>query len=298
MLSVQSANDTQDATSRSYIQKEVTALLAEANDIATTTKFNGQVLLDGTVGGTPNTLTATQIAQGEAVDYMTSQLPSYFVANDVTLTYMSVGQNFDGIVGGTVTNQAIANYPAAEATIRAFGDALASSVWSSWINGDTYAQQIADVNAITTTYNNNFPATNAVGGGGSSFTLHTGAYAGNTQSISIGNMKVANAVGTIDVTSQAAAENSIGTIDTALKTVVEQRATLGAAQNKLESTIRNISVTQVNVESAKSQIEDVDFAAESAKFAKFNIIAQSGSYSMSQANAQPQSVMRLLDSAG
>ncbi|WP_241761522.1 flagellin [Sulfurimonas gotlandica] len=111
-------------------------------------------------------------------------------------------------------------------------------------------------------------------------------------------MKVANAVGTIDVTSQAAAENSIGTIDTALKTVVEQRATLGAAQNKLESTIRNISVTQVNVESAKSQIEDVDFAAESAKFAKFNIIAQSGSYSMSQANAQPQSVMRLLDSAG
>lgn len=58
--------------------------------------------------------------------------------------------------------------------------------------------------------------------------------------------------------------------------------------------MRNISVTQVNVAAAESNIRDVDFAAESANFAKRNILAQSGSYAMSQANAIQQNVLRLL----
>ncbi|MFA5455761.1 MAG: flagellin, partial [Sulfurimonas sp.] len=64
--------------------------------------------------------------------------------------------------------------------------------------------------------------------------------------------------------------------------------------NQLESTIRNISVTQVNVTAAESNIRDVDFAAESANFSKHNILAQSGAYAMSQANAVQQNVLRLL----
>jgi len=83
-------------------------------------------------------------------------------------------------------------------------------------------------------------------------------------------------------------------MDDSIKAIDGLRATLGAAQNKLESTVRNISVTQVNVAAAESQIRDVDFAAESANFAKHNILAQSGSYAMSQANAVQQNVMRLL----
>ncbi len=72
------------------------------------------------------------------------------------------------------------------------------------------------------------------------------------------------------------------------------RANLGATQNQLQATIDNISVTQVNVKSAESQIRDVDFAAESANFNKYNLLAQSGSYAMSQANAVQQNVMKLL----
>jgi flagellin len=72
------------------------------------------------------------------------------------------------------------------------------------------------------------------------------------------------------------------------------RSDLGSTQNQLISTINNISVTQVNVKAAESQIRDVDFAAESANFSKFNILAQSGSYAMSQANAVQQNVLRLL----
>ncbi|HEX5329001.1 flagellin, partial [Sulfuricurvum sp.] len=72
------------------------------------------------------------------------------------------------------------------------------------------------------------------------------------------------------------------------------RSDLGSVQNQLVSTVSNISVTQVNVKAAESQIRDVDFAAESATFAKYNILAQSGSYAMSQANAVQQNVLRLL----
>jgi flagellin len=60
------------------------------------------------------------------------------------------------------------------------------------------------------------------------------------------------------------------------------------------STVNNISVTQVNVKAAESNIRDVDFAAESANFSKYNILAQAGSYAMSQANAVQQNVLRLL----
>jgi flagellin len=72
------------------------------------------------------------------------------------------------------------------------------------------------------------------------------------------------------------------------------RADLGSVQNQLIVTVNNISVTQVNVRAAESQIRDVDFAAESANFSKYNILAQSGSYAMSQANAVQQNVLRLL----
>ncbi|WP_066387274.1 flagellin B [Helicobacter himalayensis] len=72
------------------------------------------------------------------------------------------------------------------------------------------------------------------------------------------------------------------------------RADMGSAQIQLVATINNISVTQVNVKSAESQIRDVDFAAESATFSKHNVLAQSGSFAMAQANAVQQNVLRLL----
>jgi flagellin len=98
----------------------------------------------------------------------------------------------------------------------------------------------------------------------------------------------------IDVTNRNSAEIAVLMADSALKQLDSTRADLGSVQNQLESTIRNISVTQVNVTAAESQIRDVDFASESANFAKLNILAQSGSYAMSQANAVQQNVMRLL----
>jgi len=181
-LATQASNDTEDATSRGYIQKEVDGLLAEANDIATTTSYNGQHLLDKT------STTAT---------------------------------------AGT-------------------------------------------------------------------FVFHTGAYSGQTQSVSISDMSTSNTVTTSDVSTAAAAEATIAAMDATMKTVSDERAGLGASQNRLESNIRNISTTEVNIKAAESQIRDVDFAAESAKFSKYQIIAQAGSFAMSQANSVQQNVLRLL----
>ncbi|MCK4974518.1 MAG: hypothetical protein KAR81_04645 [Sulfurimonas sp.] len=112
-----------------------------------------------------------------------------------------------------------------------------------------------------------------------------------TKAVSLKDVSLKN---DLDVTTRAAAEISILMADSALKQLDSTRADLGSVQNQLESTIRNISVTQVNVTAAESQIRDVDFAKESANFAKLNILAQSGSYAMSQANAVQQNVMRLL----
>ncbi|PPB58184.1 flagellin B [Campylobacter hyointestinalis subsp. hyointestinalis] len=96
------------------------------------------------------------------------------------------------------------------------------------------------------------------------------------------------------VNSFAGAQAMIDIAESAQKTLDSIRADLGSVQNQLVSTINNISVTQVNVKSAESQIRDVDFAEESANFSKFNILAQSGSYAMSQANTVQQNVLRLL----
>ncbi|WP_336614317.1 flagellin [Campylobacter sp. RM12654] len=82
--------------------------------------------------------------------------------------------------------------------------------------------------------------------------------------------------------------------ETAQKALEAIRSDLGSVQNQLVSTVNNISVTQVNVKSAESNIRDVDFASESATFSKHQILAQSGVYAMSQANAVQQNVMRLL----
>ncbi|AQW88467.1 flagellin [Campylobacter pinnipediorum subsp. caledonicus] len=82
--------------------------------------------------------------------------------------------------------------------------------------------------------------------------------------------------------------------ESAQRTLDFIRSDLGSVQNQLVATVNNITVTQVNVKSAESQIRDVDFAAESANFSKYNILAQSGSYAMSQANSVQQNVLKLL----
>jgi len=130
------------------------------------------------------------------------------------------------------------------------------------------------------------------------FTFHVGAYANETTIASSADVTTATLFGNqiAGLSSQGSAEDLISMMDSALKAIDTLRSSLGASQNQLESTVRNISVAQVNVTAAESQMRDIDFAMESARFSKLNLLIQSGSYAMSQANALQQNILRLLQS--
>ncbi len=128
---------------------------------------------------------------------------------------------------------------------------------------------------------------------GSGFSSQSGLSQFATMKTSVGNsLGVKNE--TAGVTTLKGAMAVMDIAETATTNLDQIRADIGSVQNQLQVTINNITVTQVNVKAAESTIRDVDFAAESANFSKYNILAQSGSYAMSQANAVQQNVLKLL----
>lgn len=86
----------------------------------------------------------------------------------------------------------------------------------------------------------------------------------------------------------------ISAIDDAIAKVSDQRAALGAVQNRLEHTINNLTATNENLSDANSRIRDVDMAAEMMTFTKSNILSQAATSMLAQANAMPNSVLNLL----
>jgi len=96
------------------------------------------------------------------------------------------------------------------------------------------------------------------------------------------------------VTTLKGAQAMMNIAESAQKQLDSIRSDLGSTQNQLISTVDNISITQVNIAAAESQIRDLDFAAESANFTKLNILAQAGSYALSQANAVQKMILKLL----
>ncbi len=96
------------------------------------------------------------------------------------------------------------------------------------------------------------------------------------------------------VTTRTGAMMVMDIAESAMKLLDKIRADMGSVQQQLTVTINNISTTQVSVTAAESQIRDVDFAEESATFSKRNILAQSGSFAMAQANTGQQNVLKLL----
>ena len=133
---------------------------------------------------------------------------------------------------------------------------------------------------------------------GASFTFQIGANQGQTLTVTIGNMSGVSLLGAADKftlgKAGANADNMLGSIDKAIKTVSDQRATLGAVQNRLEHTINNLTATNENLSEANSRIRDVDMAEEMMTFTKSNILSQAATSMLAQANAMPNSVLNLL----
>lgn len=89
-------------------------------------------------------------------------------------------------------------------------------------------------------------------------------------------------------------ESAITTYNNAIEKVSKMRSKLGAIQNRLEHTIRNVDNTAENLTASKSRIEDLDMAKEMSEFTKLNILQQAGTSMLSQANQLPQTVLQLL----
>ena len=101
-------------------------------------------------------------------------------------------------------------------------------------------------------------------------------------------------VAAVDIGSQLGAQQAISIVDAAIQGIDSQRASLGAIQNRLESTISNLTNVAENVSAARSRIQDADFAAETASLTRNQILQQAGISVLAQANALPQQVLSLL----
>ncbi len=183
----------------------------------------------------------------------------------------------------------LAGYSSVTAYMSSEGSGFSSGSGYSVGSGKNYSASMSAANLVAVS--NNAALSNvynvSAGSGFSSqsglsqfATLKTSVVGVNNESAGVTTLKGAMAV--MDI-----AETAIANLD-------QIRADIGSVQNQLQVTINNITVTQVNVKAAESTIRDVDFAAESANFSKYNILAQSGSYAMSQANAVQQNVLKLL----
>ncbi len=98
----------------------------------------------------------------------------------------------------------------------------------------------------------------------------------------------------VSVMTNQSASKTITTVNDALTTISTQRAKLGAVQNRLEHTIKNLDTSQENLQASESRIRDVDMAKEMMNFTKNNILQQAAQSMLAQANQAPQGVLQLL----
>lgn len=314
-LATQSANGTYDnEVDRLNLQKEVTALKSEIDRIADSANFNGKKLLDGSLDSnvtTAFTAAADTAGRKSAVDATVKAQGKVTIGGtDKTLALeMSVGAKEDAKIGTdgklAITLTAAKSYSAAEiqdliknATLdagitdadeqKAIKSALANVTVSgkgvTAVTGDTALNLAAKTGTVTA-------AT------GEALTLQIGDTADkyNQMNVNVGDMH-SKALGIEDLTvaNPDGAAAAIQKIKDAINTVSSTRGDLGAIQNRLEHTQKNLSVMTENIQDAESTIRDTDVADEMMAYTKNNILIQSAQAMLAQANQVPQGVLQLL----
>jgi len=119
-------------------------------------------------------------------------------------------------------------------------------------------------------------------------------YIGTMTAASLGLVGAQGSLESVSISSPAQANRTVGILDAALQRVSKQRADLGAYQNRFEMASSGISIAAENLQAAESRIRDADMAAQMVDFVKNQILVQSGTAMLAQANQKPQSVLQLL----
>ena len=149
--------------------------------------------------------------------------------------------------------------------------------------------------ATTTEFNGEKPLNPAKAG--NALTFFIGATADKTNAMTVGQLQMTATALTVDkikVETTTLAFQAMKSVDAAIDRVSTYRATLGAAQNRLEHTVNNLKVTSENITSAESRIRDTDMAYEITAYTKNNILLQAAQSMLSQSNAMPQGVLSML----
>jgi flagellin len=157
------------------------------------------------------------------------------------------------------------------------------------------AKELDDIASKTT-----FNGTKLLNGSYSSMNFQVGSNAGETLTVSIGNMAASGAsslfgaTGAGNISSASSASAAISAVTSAIGTVSTERAKLGAVQNRLEHKINNLNATVENLTASESRIRDTDMAQEMVSFTRSQILSQAGTAMLAQANQSSQGVLSLL----
>ena len=292
-LAVQSANATNNQTDRDALQAEVVQLKEEIDRVATTTKFNGTSLIDGSftaqefqVGANSGeTISLSAITNAQLAGLGTLTPPSTTTYTQTlgaaTATAFATGMSID-INGVTVSTAAgAADAGAAATAFKAAFDAAKTA------NPTELANVTMDAAGAITSTDASLTLANLtnVSGPAAGTTAGTATVVAGTQETGIANLTIATA---------ADASSAMDAIDSALTAVNTARGTLGAVQSRFENAIANIQVTSENLSAARGRIVDADFAAETANLSRAQILQQAGTAMVAQANQLPQQVLSLL----
>ena len=291
-LAVQAANGTNSTSDRTAIQNEIDQLTTEIDRVAETTKFNETYLLKGDAKGTTKTVYMQAHDAGlkgslsvNEKTHVATFKPDALTASDKVM------------IGGK------------EYTIAAADDANDDSIISANTAYTKMATELGKANSIGTSAAVSASGTNSITwtlgsqtvSKALSFNLHVGADADMTNKIGVRietmnsaylGVKGLDVVGTDGLGTQAT--YAIDAIADAIQKVSDQRSALGAVQNRLEHTIKNLDNVVENTTAAESQIRDTDMASTMVEYTKNNILQQAGQSMLAQANQSTQGVLSLL----
>jgi flagellin len=315
-LAVQAANDSNSAGDRQALDDEVQQLLDEVSRVANNTQFNGGNILDGSqdelffqVGANQGQTIAVS-----GVDVRTSQLGNTEQVGSDGLTQEQI-EDPNGVLSFAGAGDVFIFLPFLSSNIEAdissatnLQDAVRlvnEEIALRESDGGADAAAIAEYEFEASLRTNNAGETTiAITGAfdaGISYTVSSTGFVdvddgagGIEQIVLFSSSPQRRSLDDIDVTTRESATQALGVIDGALNQVNSLRAELGAVQVRFENTITNLGVGSENLSAARSRIRDADFAAETANLARAQILQQAGISVLTQANAQPQNVLSLL----
>ena len=258
------------------VSDEYNTLVAEIDRIAESTKYAGTELTKGGFSAGNTSATWNAIANVYDVAVTNAATGAYTVA------YTANGGNVLSITKGTTTETAVLADAGGTGGSVNFSQLGISFSYTGAMVADTLGAALDGANLSVSA--------------GSTAAFQIG-YQSTTQSqlgVEIGDIRsAALGVASGDISTAGGAFNSLATIDAAISTLADERASIGSYQNRLSYASANLAITQENFTAAESTIRDVDMAAEMTAFTKNQILVQAGTSMLAQANQAPQQVLSL-----